>query len=59
MIQRIFVQLLYSALSGMTPELKKFLHQLIKDFKARAAQTPNPWDDIVAALLEALFCPED
>jgi len=59
MIQRVFFQLLNVALSAMTPELKKFLHQLIKDFKARAAQTPNPWDDIIASLLEALLCPED
>ena len=52
------LKILSMILPLITPEIKNALCGLIKDLKERAAKTSNPWDDIVAELLEDLFCPK-
>lgn len=42
-------------LNVLTPELRKWAGGFLKDFKAKAALTDNPWDDILADVLCKLF----
>jgi len=51
MISGIAKQLLLS----ITPQLRGTLVEFANDFKARAAKTSNPWDDVLAAVICALL----
>jgi len=46
--------------SIMTPALREALCTFAKEFKTKATETDNPWDDVVADLLLAVLqCPEN
>lgn len=42
-------------LTNVTPALLDQLRDLARTFKAKAAETPNPWDDLLANVLCALI----
>ena len=46
-LQKLMLQILLVA----SPEIASSLRQFAKDFRARALETPNPWDDAAANLL--------
>ena len=56
---KALLQILGMVLGAATPELRKMLVEWVAEFKEKAAKTPNPWDDMLAALLEALIGEKD
>lgn len=47
--------LMKSFLPLMSDQLRQLLENWIEDFKERAADTPNMWDDVVADFLATLL----
>lgn len=41
--------------SVASPELRKALAELLNDLEKKAAKTPNPWDDILVAMLRTIL----
>jgi len=46
-------------IQAASPELRKILNKWILDFETKAAETPNPWDDKLAAILKAILYREE
>ncbi len=48
---KIMLSIAMAALTGMTPALREQLSQAARDFRTKAAETKNPYDDILANML--------
>jgi len=55
----VLLDILIRLLRHMTPELRKGLCLLLKDWHERCKQTENPIDDVVSELLLALLACND
>ncbi len=55
---RWFLFLIKQVLPLVTPTLLPVLCELLHQFKEKAAETSNPWDDLLANLLYDMFCPD-
>jgi len=56
----LIMRLILMVVSIMTPALREALCTFAKEFKTKATETDNPWDDVVADLLLAVLqCPEN
>ncbi len=53
---RWFLFLIKQVLPLVTPSLRPVLCTLLTEFKNKAAETSNPWDDLLANLLYDMFC---
>ena len=42
-----------------SPELRKALKEWLDILEKRAAETPNPWDDILVAMLRTILLGKD
>jgi len=58
MFEKWILRLLPLILTTLTPSLKQAIDSFLQEFKAKATQTKNPWDDFAAELLENLLCPK-
>lgn len=58
MLEKWIIRLLPLILTTLTPTLQGVIQSFITDFKAKASQTKNPWDDFAAELLETLLTPK-
>jgi len=47
----LVLQILGTILPVITPSLRDALERFLKDFYAKAKETPNPWDDFLAKFL--------
>lgn len=46
------IQILLQAIS---PHLRDLILNFVKDLSVQAAKTPNPWDDILVAILKTVL----
>jgi len=51
----VLLGILEHALFFVSPELKNFIHDMLKDLYAKALKTTNPFDNILVLLLAALL----
>lgn len=51
---RFIMMILPTLLKSLSPMLIRELHGVVTQLKVTAAATPNPWDDILIALLEGV-----
>jgi len=58
MLEKWIIRLLPLILTTLTPTLQGVILSFVSDFKAKALQTKNPWDDFAAELLETLLTPK-
>lgn len=58
MWNKLIEKLLLLILPAVTPALKEMLCKFIEDFKVKAKATPNPMDDVMAEILDAILCPK-
>lgn len=58
MLEKWIIRLLPLILTTLTPVLQETIQQFILEFKRKASQTKNPWDDFAAELLETLLLPK-
>jgi len=54
-MKQVLAELLVHIIAMVTPELRKTICKLLKDFVSHAAKSKNPWDDILAKVLMYLF----
>jgi len=54
-MEKWILKLLPLVLTTLTPTMKQLLEQFLIDFKKKAEQTKNPWDDLAAELLLMLI----
>lgn len=50
-IIELVVKVLGLILPVITPSLREMLEKFLKEFYAKAKETPNPWDDFLAKFL--------
>jgi hypothetical protein len=50
-IINLVLQVLGTILPVVTPSIRELLEKFLKDFYAKAKETPNPWDDFLAKFL--------
>lgn len=54
------MKLIAMIVTAASPEIRLALCDFVKELKVKAESTPNPWDDILAGLLEViLMCKDD
>jgi hypothetical protein len=51
----ILAKLLQTVLNMISPELKDYIKNFIKELKDKAQATANPFDDLFVELLEMIF----
>lgn len=51
----VLLKILGMLISVASPELRKMLEEWILEFEAKAKETDNPWDDMLAAVLKAII----
>ena len=53
-MERILLSLIVGVLENASPMIIESIKGWVKDLKAKAAATPNPWDDVLASFLEKI-----
>ena len=53
-MQNFILMLLMKAIGSASPNIIGVLRKQVDDMVKRAAETPNPWDDIVAGLIQQI-----
>lgn len=48
------VKLIQGIVNAATPEIRELLTNFIRDLDAHAAETPNPWDNLLVAILKTI-----
>lgn len=51
-MEDMIVDLIKIVMKAASPEIVASMRSLVQEMKTRATQTENPWDDILAGLLE-------
>jgi len=55
----ILLKILRTILLAASPELREMVVEWVNLFEAKAKQTDNPWDDVLASILKAILTPAD
>lgn len=53
-MNRFLLMLVQQALKNASPVIVSSIRQMVEEMVQRAAETPNPWDDIIVGLLQML-----
>lgn len=54
-MEKLLFSVLTSLIPVISPEIKKALDQFVDDLAKKAAETPNPFDDILVAFVKVLI----
>lgn len=54
-MEKFIINLLVSILGQMSPVLRESVILWLDDMQKRAAETPNPWDDMFVSFLRILL----
>lgn len=55
----IIFKILGAAVRAASPQVREMLHGTVTRLKEAAADTPNPWDDLLVEVLGAILGFED
>jgi len=53
-MNKILAKLLPVILTVVSPEIKKAIQEFASKLAVDAKKTPNPWDDVLAAILQSI-----
>ena len=51
----VLLNILKMVIGVASPEIREMLKAWIVEFQTKAAETPNPWDDLLALILKAII----
>lgn len=57
-MKELLIRFIPLVLSVISPELRKFLEEMLNTMETKAKTTPNPWDDYFVAALRVILLGE-
>lgn len=54
-MEKLLLKVFRMIINAVSPELRELLFKYYEQLKAKAAQTPNEWDDVFVGLLGVLL----
>lgn len=54
----LIIMIVRQLLKLISPHIREYLEKILPELEAKAKATPNPWDDILVAILKVMFVVE-